>query len=275
MNLLLWGAETWSLRKSQLDQLEVFLHRSIQRIVQISMYKVQEDRIQNEKVRKMFYSILCVQNTIAARQADFIGKMIRGPPNQPSRNMITACCDHKRRVGRPQTTGKIFMVENLRLLFQDVTTVNIDRFGSLRVWIHEASHEEYWNQLVTRLLNPCTPIPERPEAWGPLPSWRSRRDTNSRRPTDNSDDDNVEHENDDSHNDRHDNDDESRERQQTPPITTKNPPRMSQGPTAPLLPPNMNQNDGSMTPIFANKSDAACSILSRIWGLGSERLRLK
>jgi len=29
MNLLLWGAETWSLRKTQLDQLEVFLHRSI------------------------------------------------------------------------------------------------------------------------------------------------------------------------------------------------------------------------------------------------------
>ena len=29
MNLLLWGAETWSLRKSQLDQLEVFLHCSI------------------------------------------------------------------------------------------------------------------------------------------------------------------------------------------------------------------------------------------------------
>ena len=69
MNLLLWGAETWSLRKSQLDQLEVFLHRSIQRIVQISMYKVQEDRIQNEKVRRMFYSIPCVRNMIAARQA--------------------------------------------------------------------------------------------------------------------------------------------------------------------------------------------------------------
>jgi len=29
MNLLLWGAKTWSLRKTQLDQLEVFLHRSI------------------------------------------------------------------------------------------------------------------------------------------------------------------------------------------------------------------------------------------------------
>jgi len=101
MNLLLWGAETWSLRKSQLDKLEVFL-------------------------RQMFYSIPSVCNMIAARQMDFVGKMIRGPPDRPSRNMITACCDHKRRVGRPQTMGKNFMVENLRLLFQDVSTVQTD-----------------------------------------------------------------------------------------------------------------------------------------------------
>ena len=126
MNLLLWGAETWSLRKSQLDKLEVFLHRSIRRILQISMSTVQEQRLRNGKVRDMFYSIPCVRNMIAARQMDFVGKMIRGPPDRPSRNMITACCDHKRRVGRPQTTGKNFMVENLRLLFQDIPTVQID-----------------------------------------------------------------------------------------------------------------------------------------------------
>jgi len=29
MNVLLWGAETWSLRKTRLDQLEFFLHHSI------------------------------------------------------------------------------------------------------------------------------------------------------------------------------------------------------------------------------------------------------
>ena len=174
MNLLLRGAKTWSLCKFQLDQLEVFLHRSIRRILQISMTKVQEDRIWNENIRQMFYSIPCMQNMIAACQADFISKMIRGPPDRPSRNMITACCDHKRRVGHPQTTGQNFMVENIRLLLQDVTTVNIDCFGSLRNWIHEASNEEYWNQLVARLLNPCTPLPERPEAWGPLPSWHAR-----------------------------------------------------------------------------------------------------
>ncbi len=96
MNLLLWGAETWSLRKTQLDQLEVFLHRSIRCILQISMSRVKEERILNGKVRQMFYSISCVRNMIAARQTDFIGKMIHGPPDRPSRNMITACCDHKR-----------------------------------------------------------------------------------------------------------------------------------------------------------------------------------
>ena len=109
---------------------------------------VQEQHLCNGKVRDMFYSIPCVRNMIAARQMDFVGKMIRGPPDCLSRNMITACCDHKCRVGRPQTTGKNFMVENLRLLFQDIPTVQIDRHGSLRSWIHEASNEKYWCQLV-------------------------------------------------------------------------------------------------------------------------------
>jgi hypothetical protein len=41
MNLLLWGAETWSLCKSQLNQLEVFLHHSIRRILQILISQIQ------------------------------------------------------------------------------------------------------------------------------------------------------------------------------------------------------------------------------------------
>ena len=113
MNLLQRGAETWSLQKCQLDKLEVFLHRSIRRILQISMTKVQEQHLHNGKVCNMIYSIPCVRNMIAARQMDFVEKMIRGPPDCPSRNMITAYCDHKRQVGRPQTTGKNFMVKNL------------------------------------------------------------------------------------------------------------------------------------------------------------------
>ena len=113
--------------------------------------------------------------------------------------------------------GKI-MDENLRLLFQDVTTVNIDCFRSLQGdWINEANNKGYWNQLVKRLLHPDTPIPECPETWRLLPSWRARRAASRRHPSDrDADDDNGDDEgdsndgNDDSRHHREGHSDESR-----------------------------------------------------------------
>ena len=85
--------------------------------------------------------------------------------------------------------GKIFMVENLHLLFQDVNTVNIDRFRPLRDWINQANNDGYLNQLVKRFLHPNTPIPEHPETWGPLPSWRAQRAAGRRCPSNRDEDD--------------------------------------------------------------------------------------
>ena len=116
------------------------------------------------------------------------------------------------------------MVENIPLLFQDVTTVNIDRFGSLHNWIHKDSNKECWNQLVACLLNPRMPLPERPEAWGPLPSWRARRDTSNQCPADYESDDDDDDGNDNNHNTRNDSDNKSRERQQPPPSPRRTPP---------------------------------------------------
>jgi len=169
MNLLLWGAETWSLRKSQLDKLEVFLHQSIRRILQISMTKVQEQRIHNNKVQKVFYSIPCVRNMIAAQKIDFVGKMIQSPPDCPSRNMITACCNHKLQTGRLQTTGKNFMVENLQLLFRDIPTVQIDQYGSLRTWIHKASNKKIMVPVGRLSPSPCNPTSKTTHRLGPSP----------------------------------------------------------------------------------------------------------
>ncbi len=135
MNLLLWDAETWSLQKLQLDKLEIFLHRSIQCILQILMKKLQEQRLRNDKVQNMFNSIPCTRKMITAQKMDFAGKMIGCLPDHPSHNMITTCCNHKCQVGQPQTTGKNFMVKNLCLLFRDISNFQIDRHGSLRNWI--------------------------------------------------------------------------------------------------------------------------------------------
>jgi hypothetical protein len=66
MNILLWGCETWSMRKALANKLEVFLHRSICRILHVSITRVKEEHIRNEHVRRMFYDIPCIGNMIAA-----------------------------------------------------------------------------------------------------------------------------------------------------------------------------------------------------------------
>ena len=168
VNLLLWGCENWSLRQSLLRQLEVFLHRNIRRILNLSMNDVKEEHIRNKKVRQMFYNIPCIQNMIAARQLSFVGKVVRGPHDAPARRMLTACCQHKRKVGRPYLHNKDIIVRHLRLLFAKVPEVLIDDYGSVSDWYREASHEQYWGQLIECLLAPLLPIPTRPTNWPPL-----------------------------------------------------------------------------------------------------------
>ena len=59
------------------------------------------------------------------------------------------------------------MVQNLQLLFKNMPTTTIDRYGSLKDWINEASDEKYWTALVQCLLHSDAPLPERPPTWGP------------------------------------------------------------------------------------------------------------
>ena len=80
MNILLWGSKTWSMRKALANKLEVFLHRSIRRILHVSITRVKEELIQNEHVQRMFYDIPHVGNMISARQTDFVTKIVRAPP---------------------------------------------------------------------------------------------------------------------------------------------------------------------------------------------------
>jgi hypothetical protein len=113
------------------------------------MTRVHEEGIQNEHIRRIIYNIPCVCNIIAACQLDFIGKTVHGPSNRPAQQMLTACCDTVCQIGRPFLHNKDHIVKNLCLLFANVPEVTIDKYGSLKDWIKEASHKQYWNQLVT------------------------------------------------------------------------------------------------------------------------------
>jgi hypothetical protein len=86
--------------------------------------------------------------------------------------MLTACCQHKRKHGRPYLYNKDIIVRNLRLLFSQIPEVVIDDYGSVKDWFKEASHESYWTALVRCLLDKQAPLPTRPTEWPP-PRQRS------------------------------------------------------------------------------------------------------
>ncbi len=153
MNLLLWGCATWSMQKALSNKLEGFLHRNIRRILRISIMRVQDERIHNKHVQKMFYKIPQVRNMVAACQLDFLGKTIHGPQDHPAQQMLTACCNNICQVGCTFLHNKDYIVKNLCLLFNNVPEVTINDYGSLKNWIWEASDEKYWNALTACLLN--------------------------------------------------------------------------------------------------------------------------
>ena len=94
---------------------------------------------------------------------DFTRKIICAPPNRPAQQMLTACCDNIRPVGLPNLHLKDYIIKNLRLLFANVPEVTINNFGSLKSWIREALHKQYWTQLVECLINPHASLSPRPD----------------------------------------------------------------------------------------------------------------
>ena len=67
-NLILWGCESWALRHSLIDKIDVFLHRRIISILGIIMGQVRERHIKNSHICTMFYNIPCMGNQFTFRQ---------------------------------------------------------------------------------------------------------------------------------------------------------------------------------------------------------------
>ena len=121
LNLLLWGCESWALKKTSYNDLNVFIHQSIRRVIGISMMQVKDERISNEKLRKMFYNIPDACTLIAVKQLNFIGKVVRREDLFFSKQLLTAWLNHKRKRGGFLTTNRKSVVTALGLLHPDNT----------------------------------------------------------------------------------------------------------------------------------------------------------
>jgi hypothetical protein len=97
INLLLWGCEMWAIKANNLRVLKVFVHRSIRRILGISIQQVQDEKIKNSDVRKLFYNIPDAERMVSIRQLNYLGKVCRNNnTNFLPKMLLLAWVDHQK-----------------------------------------------------------------------------------------------------------------------------------------------------------------------------------
>jgi hypothetical protein len=184
INLLLWGCETWALKAESVKNLDVFIHRSVRRILGIRMQQVKDERITNKKVREMFFNLPSAQEMVAARQLSYLGKMVRNHDEEHlPLKLLTAWVNNKRPTGGVLYTNKRSITTHLNLILPAIPEkpdaderslevknwkrlVEERRTGKLNQWIEMARDEEYWEWLIdSKLRKPHlnTPEPRRRE----------------------------------------------------------------------------------------------------------------
>ena len=177
-NLLLWGCETWALRQSHIDKLNVFWHRAIRNILGIRMSEVIDDHISNEQIRKIFHDIPDAEAILNARSMNFLGKTARASNSHPPKLLITAWVKNPRPKSGVLATNKKAMVRSLNALLPEETrettthkcrttgtTTTIERQnpdGNLKNWLHIALDKELWNWHIYKLTHPNSQLPPRP-----------------------------------------------------------------------------------------------------------------
>ena len=178
INLLLRGCECWPLRTDLLHQLELFVHRSIRKILNINMTQVREQQIILEKLREWFNKIPSLEALIDTRRMYFLGKIVRGPVTLPPKELLIVFCTTNRTTGGPILCNKGSLLGSLKRLLKDVQGIHIDTFGSLKDLYLDALDETFWKRCVERLKDPSKPIPRRfnrEVSFNPRSSRRQRR----------------------------------------------------------------------------------------------------
>jgi Reverse transcriptase (RNA-dependent DNA polymerase) len=74
INLLLWGCESWAIKEKDQQRLEVCLHRCIRRMLNITIYDVQENHITNTKIREKMNESLSITQMMELRRARLLEK---------------------------------------------------------------------------------------------------------------------------------------------------------------------------------------------------------
>lgn len=139
INTLLWGCESWALKKEHIRKLEAFHHTCLRSILRIS--KLQ--RIRNVEIRRRANNVLSLESMLELRRCRWLHKVAQMPEERIPRQLFAAWHHSNRRRGRPYQTIRHGYSNTLRRLGFEGDDCNI-----LDRWMPLARDTQRWAQRV-------------------------------------------------------------------------------------------------------------------------------
>ena len=139
---------------SSKEQLESFQHKSLRRILKISIYEVKEHHIKNSIIRTYAFNSPHIIDLINARQLIWLGKIAKMDSNQIPRKMLACWTSSKRKPGtsRPQLNARNSYVDSINRIIP-----NLPQNCDLNTWIPLVKQNN-WTNTVRKWLSKIEPL---------------------------------------------------------------------------------------------------------------------
>jgi len=149
LQALLWGAESWSLSKTNLNALNVFHHSAIRWILGIKMSEVRGKKIKNIEIRKKFGSLQDIDYYVKKRAWTYSGKIVRQQEDSLPKKLLGSWLQCPRKQGHPQKSSRSLYVAMLRSVIPD----QISPEGKFNNFFNLAKDESIWEQKMEEYTN--------------------------------------------------------------------------------------------------------------------------
>ena len=113
LSILLYGCETWSLPKQQLNRLQMFHNSCVRAMCRVTMWHVREHRITQLSLERRM-QLEPFEYYLARRRLRWAGHVSRMPFSRLPRMFLSSWVDHKRPQQRPQFTYGHGLLRDLR-----------------------------------------------------------------------------------------------------------------------------------------------------------------
>jgi hypothetical protein len=145
LNTVLWGCESWTLTADIIRKLQVFQNNSLRRILNINMYDVMNDKIENGQLLRAMNNLQDIIDTIRERQLNWLGKLVKRDNTNVPLKALAAWSNNPRKQGKPPLNARKTYITTIQLLIPDTP-----KNRTLKHWIPTAINKDKWNLLISK-----------------------------------------------------------------------------------------------------------------------------